>query len=293
MIKNTEEQLKKLQNTHMTDAERTLIRTNLISFMEDVSPSRYQKIVSPFMSFWSPVLVTMASVVFVLLGGSAIAYHASNSLPGDSLFAWKVNVNERVAGMLTKSKSAKFKNEQFLVAQRLKEVKTLVEKGELTKEKAEIAEKNIDTHIEKIAEGAKDLAETDPKEFIELSKGLDTIIDDHKKDLSDMKEVREAGAEIFLQKAALSTDPALVKEATGTAASIENKKEETAPTKDAITKVEESKVVDNIISKVEKEAGNLKEIAQSVIAENKEVKDTTVKTEVQKEIVPETSAVTQ
>ena len=144
----------------MTEIERISMRRNLIAFMEIISPST--KIPSPFINFWSPVLLTMASFVFIIFGGSTIAYHASNSLPGEELYNWKVNVNEKVAGIFIKSESEKILYERNLVAKRIDEVKKLADEGTLTAEKVAIAEKKIDTHIAKIDEESKALAATDP-----------------------------------------------------------------------------------------------------------------------------------
>ncbi len=189
-MKHTEEQLRKLQTIRMTDVERVSIRTTLIDFMESTSPSVYQRIPSPFFRYWTPVMVTMCSFAFVIFGGSAVAYNASSSLPGDFLYNFKVHVNEEVAGIFIKSDLEKITFQQYRVAKRIEEVKKLAVEGELTAENAAIAEKNIDLHIAKIDESAKALAVTDLKEFVEVAKGLEPILDAHEKDLAE--NVKEA-----------------------------------------------------------------------------------------------------
>lgn len=185
-MKHTEKQLNKRPNIRMTEIERISMRRNLIAFMEIISPSA--KIPSPFINFWSPVLLTMASFVFIIFGGSTIAYHASNSLPGEELYNWKVNVNEKVAGIFIKSESEKILYERNLVAKRIDEVKKLADEGTLTAEKVAIAEKKIDTHIAKIDEEAKALAVTDPSELIKTVEKLQPIIDAHEKEALTLKK---------------------------------------------------------------------------------------------------------
>ncbi len=297
-MKHTEEQLRKLQTIRMTDVERVSVRTALIDFMESTSPSIYQRIPSPFFRYWTPVMVTMCSFAFVIFGGSAVAYNASSSLPGDFLYNFKVHVNEEVAGIFIKSDLEKITFQQYRVAKRIEEVKKLAVEGELTAENAAIAEKNIDLHIAKIDESAKALAVTDLKEFVEVAKGLEPILDAHEKDLAE--NVKEALVGPGLEKLPeeIVQAPTMAVDPTATV----DTKINTKPVLDTIvTPVEktptiqatENKVVDSIISKVEKESKILKEIAkQPIIIDKKEVKDTTVKTESQKEIVP-TTVITQ
>jgi hypothetical protein len=140
-MKNTEKQLRDLQTTRMTDTERLSVRTHLINHMERTSPSQYHKIPSPFHNFWSPVLVTMASFVFIIFGGSAVAYNASSSLPGDLLYGFKVHVSEEVRGIFIKSPLEKINFEQYRLAKRISEVKDLATVGKLTAENVAIAEK--------------------------------------------------------------------------------------------------------------------------------------------------------
>ncbi|MCC6323884.1 hypothetical protein IT400_03790 [Candidatus Nomurabacteria bacterium] len=301
-MKNTEKQLRQLQNIRMTEMERISMRTKIIAFIESTSPSVYQKIPSPFMmNFWSPVFVAMASIVFVIFGGSAVAYNASSSLPGDLLYNFKVHVNEEVAGIFIKSPLEKITFEQYRVAKRIEEVKKLATDGTLTAENAAIAEKNIDNHIAKIDESAKALAATDPKEFVEAAKGLEPILDAHEKDLIDLVETAKPTKEVT-DIQVVSTENQLIKTSvinttTETKANIEptietKKVDDKTPT---IQKAE-NKVVDSIISKVQIESDILQKIAEPLLDKNVVkgvVKDTVTKTEVEKEIIPEATKVIQ
>lgn len=249
----------------MTEVERISMRRNLITFMEIISPSA--KIPSPFMNFWSPVLLTMASFVFIIFGGSTIAYHASNSLPGEGLWNWKVNVNEKVAGIFIKSESEKILYERNLVAKRIDEVKQLADEGTLTPEKVAIVEKKIDTHIAKIDEEAKALAETDPSELIKTAEKLQPIIDAHEKEAltatKDDKPVEK------IEEKALSTENINTINPTSAIAPVENKSEVVTeiiqPAKIEETKVlkeKESteKALNSLIQKVQKESDILQGI---------------------------------
>lgn len=271
-MKNTEKQLKNLPNIRMTEMERISMRRNLIAFMEIISPST--KITSPFIHFWSPVLLTMASFVFIIFGGSTIAYHASNSLPGDSLYDWKVNVNERVAGIFIKSESEKILYERNLVAKRIDEVKKLADEGALTMEKVAIAEKKIDTHIAKIDEEAKSLAESNPSEFIKTAEGLQPIIDAHEKDVFNTQK-EEKAKESIPENVLPTADTNIAipvlnsvqpnpenKEITAAAPTLQPLK---AEDKVSTEKENTEKALENLIQKVQKESTILQSIAEQTI----------------------------
>lgn len=270
-MKKTERQLNNLPNIRMTEIERISMRRNLIAFMEIISPST--KIPSPFINFWSPVLLTMASFVFIIFGGSTIAYHASNSLPGEELYSWKVNVNEKVAGIFIKSESEKILYERNLVIKRIDEVKKLADEGALTAEKVAIAEKKIDTHIAKIDEEAKALAVTDPSELIKTVEKLQPIIDAHEKDaLTTKKEdpIVEKAVEPtpLVENATEATtieklDPAEDKvEDTGTV--LPTKVEEVKNTTDK-DKEDAEKALNTLIQKVQNESNILQSISTKTI----------------------------
>jgi hypothetical protein len=273
-MKNTEKQLKSIPSIRMTEMERISMRRNLIAFMEIISPST--KIPSPFINFWSPVLLTMASFVFIIFGGSAIAYHASNSLPGDSLYDWKVNVNERVAGIFIKSESEKILYERNLVAKRIDEVKKLADEGTLTMEKVAIAEKKIDTHIAKIDEEAKSLAESNPIEFVKTAEGLQPIIDAHEKDILNIQKEERDEQNTKIENVLPSTDPSVLNPIpTAVQTTEENKKDNTGdvlpiqPTKIEnkvpTEKENTEKALENLIQKVQKESTILQNIAEQTI----------------------------
>ena len=268
-MKNTEKQLNKRPNIRMTEIERISMRRNLIAFMEIISPST--KIPSPFINFWSPVLLTMASFVFIIFGGSTIAYHASNSLPGEELYNWKVNVNEKVAGIFIKSESEKILYERNLVAKRIDEVKKLADEGTLTAEKVAIAEKKIDTHIAKIDEEAKALAATDPSELIKTVEKLQPIIDAHEKEAMTLKKedpiIEKTGDQTHPTENSIEVDAKETLTPTETKAEdigalLPTKVEEIKNTKD---QENAEKALNNLIQKVQNESNILQSISTKTI----------------------------
>lgn len=307
-MENTEKKLKNLQKIRMTEAESVSIRRNLIAFMEHVSPST-KMMPSPFMQLLNPVFITAFSFLFIIFGGSALAYHASDSLPGDALYNFKVNVNEEVAGVLIQSPKAKILWEQNRIAKRLEEVKKLADTDSLTPKKVAIVEKNIDTHIATIEEKGKVLAESNPDDFIEASTGLKPILEAHEKevieekaqekaDKKDLESKKEAPKVLDTTKLEINTIDPLAK----TPEIKELPKPADAKDDLAVEKTLEQekvevnkKVVEGIIQKVQKESDKLEEIAEPLVEQKKntqDVKNTAVKAEPAKEIPAESLTIT-
>ncbi len=289
-MKHIEEQLKNIHDNGMTDSERSLMRSHVIAFMETYIPKNADVVKSPFMYFWNPLVMTMCSFIFIILGGTTLAYHASDALPGDFLYGFKVHVSEEVAGVLIKSSQEKILYQQQRVAKRLEEVKKLADEGTLTIENAAIAEKNIDTHIAKIDEDAKTLAKDNPKEFVETVNGLQPILDAHEKDVTELENIQkkedQKDAELSeLIKAGTVINPVSMTEALpGTLQKEDPKLKEN--------------VVDSIIAKVQKESDALQVIAQPILdkkdsVDTTEVKDSTATIHMQIEVPSLPATITQ
>lgn len=304
-MKKIEDKLKRSQNIRMTDMERISMRANIIAFMERISPT-CKHIPSPFRYWVNPFLVTMCSFLFVIFGTTALAYQASDAVPGDFLYGVKI-ANEKVEGVLIKGKAESIMHEQGRIAKRIKEVKKLANDGKLTSKNVAIAEKNIEDHIATIDEEAKKLAENNPEEFIEVSKGLEPILDAHAKELTEIlldeekenkKENTNAIKETVAETDTIDTtevgvleDIEKIKKENSTAKTpiteVAKKDEKSVPT-DQVSKAE---VVNGIIAKVQKESDSLKNIAEPIKekakelpTDKKEVKDTSIKTDVKTEV---------
>lgn len=261
-MKDIETQLNKLKNARMTDTEYNSMRKNIISFMEKTSSIYTHHVKSPFWHFMNPILVTVGSFVFLIGGTSITAYHASNSLPGDFLYSFKVNINEEVAGILIKSPKEKIIWEQNRITKRIEEIKQVAKTGDLTPEIVAIAEKNIDTHISNIDQNAKDLAKTNPAEFIATNNDLEPIINTHEQKLAEIAIPAE------------NKISEITKTITG---EINPLDEISAP--EPVLKSVESQLIDNLINKVQKESSTLQEIANPIIQNG-------IPSQVKNEVVP-------
>ncbi len=221
-----ETQLKKGTNFSMTKKERDLLRSNIFSYMNQYNQEpKIQNIKSPFYAhtLWRPTLATVFSFMILITGWSTLSYGASDALPGDNLYSLKIKneqIQEQVQGILLISKKEKMLRQQYLVAKRIDEIKQLVASNTLTPEKAAIAEKAIETHIEKIDEVAHILAEENPKEFAETTAELAPLIATQEKDLLEITKTQEEK---------LNPEIVIPKDKTIKVESVDNKTSDTVP----------------------------------------------------------------
>jgi len=121
---------------------------------EDISrrsvvPSSY------FLFFQRKLVAGMAALCIVISGGvSAIA---EGALPGESLYAVKVNVNEKMQSLLAFTDESKASVEAALAVRRLEEVKVLAKSGNLSLQVEENAKtrfakhsQTLEQHLEKL-----------------------------------------------------------------------------------------------------------------------------------------------
>ncbi len=85
-------------------------------------------------------------LVFVLVGGSGVAYAAEGSLPGETLYAVKIHVNERIEVALATTVDKKIAVETQIAERRVAEAQKLEAAGRLDATTTAEIEKNFDEH---------------------------------------------------------------------------------------------------------------------------------------------------
>jgi len=130
-----EEFFKKLNKVksglRLSDRKKDEIRGSILRAMAE---GEMAPVASPA-GFWRRFLRPVpALAAFLILAVSGTAFAAEKSLPGESLYWVKINVNEKVAGTLAVSAEAKSDWQVAKVERRLDEAAELVTKGKLTDE---------------------------------------------------------------------------------------------------------------------------------------------------------------
>lgn len=132
-MENKLEQLKNLKKISLTDLERSSMRLKLSRAMSDFPSVEKHSFIEHGM--YHGLRLALSSFMFLILIGGGVSAVANNSLPGDPLYKFKLNVNEEVKGLLVSSTEDKVEWQQKRIETRLNEIKLLAQKQNLTKEK--------------------------------------------------------------------------------------------------------------------------------------------------------------
>jgi hypothetical protein len=121
--------IKILENISLSAADRSSMRRELAQHINDSQPVRspWVSILSPLQSLGRSAMVT--AVMFLAIGGISLA--AEQALPGDLLYAFKLNVNESFMSITALSPTADAVNESRLASRRIAELEALAFNGDL------------------------------------------------------------------------------------------------------------------------------------------------------------------
>jgi len=129
--------------------------------------------------------LAMAVIVILTSGGTSLA--ATSSLPGDTLYTIKVNVNEELQNLVALTPIAKAKVAVNRTTTRLKEAETLSKQGRLTDEKKDILETNIAKHADVIKQNVATLASENATATVkEVIEDLKSSIEEHESALTSI-----------------------------------------------------------------------------------------------------------
>lgn len=137
----------KLQSTIFSYV-RSHPQSKAIPNSKDYSISLFQHVRQIFSL--SSVRWALALFFALFLSTGGIAYAAGSALPGDPLYSFKLNVNERIAGVLQTNAKAKSQFQATLAIHRLEETEKLVAKGKLNEDKKTAILENFSLHIAKL-----------------------------------------------------------------------------------------------------------------------------------------------
>jgi hypothetical protein len=143
------EQLEKLSSKVRLEPEKkAAMRTRLLSFIAAHEALKAEPAKVPFP--WAQKFVLPASAFALLLivgGGTSLA--AEKALPGDALYAVKINVNEPLVTAFAPTEGAKAEWHATVALRRLEEADTLALQGKLTPEEKSKIEVSFETSATK------------------------------------------------------------------------------------------------------------------------------------------------
>lgn len=142
----------------MSDAEREKTRAYLERHIA-LYPSRALRPVSRISILFHPMPL-IASLLIIVVSGVSVAGAAESALPGDALYAVKVNVNEEVKLALATSPEKRADVTLERAERRLQELAALNELGEVDETLREEIDERIDAHVRDAEERSTEIDES-------------------------------------------------------------------------------------------------------------------------------------
>ncbi len=162
--------LKHYRHLTLSDEERAYLRGRIAEAI-----TRPQRTREPLfeLGMQHGLRIALSSFLFVIFVGGSIFAVASNALPGDPLYSFKINVNEEIKGALLVTPEEKVAHQKNLVEKRVGEIKTLAESRTLTKERRAKAQEALDSNIEELSAELSALSEQSPNTALSVTANLE------------------------------------------------------------------------------------------------------------------------
>ncbi len=120
-------------------------------------------------------------IIAVVAGGSGVSYAAQSSLPGDTLYGIKVNVNEAIEEGLARTPTARVAVQSKKVERRLEEAQTLAKANKLSTVNQKIVIDQIEEHIKDLEKEIDILRKDGEVEVVlETTAKLTPVLEAHK-----------------------------------------------------------------------------------------------------------------
>lgn len=206
MIKERLEQMHRDFTLHsgreFSDEKKMLVREEILSFMNAHPISSGEEILKEHLSenkdvafdifFFTKMKLVGVTLIITLTLGASVSYAAQDSLPGDSLYSIKTNVNENLRGWFAQSPKQEAKLHVEFAEERIKETEKLMAKGGIKPEIATQLEENfkvqaraVDVSISKLT------SENKHEDALEVSSQFESSLKAHESVLSGLNEEHE------------------------------------------------------------------------------------------------------
>ena len=177
---------KKAESIRMKATEKRELRDRLVSYMEyhPLPTDLKQAVKEPLVMDSTVKVVRVSKLRLFQWSGALVAifmlvvpYVAERAVPGDALYAVKVNFNEEVRSTLALSAPEKIAWETERLNRRIAEARLLANEGRLTEETETMMADAVRLHSENARKEIEHLKETDKEEAVLASIQLDTALD--------------------------------------------------------------------------------------------------------------------
>ena len=111
MNNNLEKILQEAKHIKLSETEKALLKDRVLVSMKNVSKATSQRLIKTEVLSWSQKLRLLSlnytymplALIAILFVGGGVSFAAQGSIPGDFLYPVKVNVTEKIEGVLSLS----------------------------------------------------------------------------------------------------------------------------------------------------------------------------------------------
>jgi hypothetical protein len=190
-----------MKRSRMTVAEKTRLRTNIMSAMNDNTRKNSSRI-SPYLgAFGIPSYlsrfswntfskVSLVSALSMILVVGGLTYASAGALPGDLLYPIKIS-KEKIEEKLTFAPAQKIALRQKRIDARFTEVEQLIKENRITPENRSIANSEIQVEKEKITNDIEAVNEGNPAAAAQAKMKLESSIDSRQTNIDNQIETNK------------------------------------------------------------------------------------------------------
>ncbi|MEI6022544.1 MAG: hypothetical protein WCQ32_01745 [bacterium] len=149
--------------------------------------------------------IVLSTSMFVVFVCGSISVVANSALPGDPLYAFKVNVNEEVKGAFMKTPTAKIAWQKARIETRLNEIQILAQTKTLTEAKQATVEKALDDHVTALNAELTTLGQNDPNTALKTTTDIEATLQAKKAEVLSTPDTSTTPTDTTAQTAALKT----------------------------------------------------------------------------------------
>lgn len=183
------------QNVRLSAAEKSAMKARILSVPSTVPASKPSPYVSHSFSLSIYFRGVVVALLVVALVGSGTAYAAEGALPGEPLYAVKININEKVRVALAASPAVKAQVHAALAERRVEEAETLAARGALDAAISEHLATNFEEHVRIVESSTLALAESDLDEANRVEVEFNSSIKAHGEILAQLRFGTTTGLE--------------------------------------------------------------------------------------------------
>lgn len=183
----------------MTSEEKNVMRAHVARHISNYGTEPAHKTTrSPFVRhfFFRSMQFAALSLVIVLGGGGGLAFAAQDTLPGEALYNFKVNISEEVIAITKNSPQEKGLYAIERAAKRLDETTTLALRGELTHTTEKVVNEQITEHTTEAKKIATKAALKTPEVELEINSKIESAINPRVALLQEIKKEKNINGEL-------------------------------------------------------------------------------------------------